>query len=193
MSVVTVTPRVVSLPVPPRPFVASDLDDIAWDGRRWEVIDGMLVVSPAPRPRHQYCIGELYSLLRDACPPDMLVMLSPFDWDPPEGDMLEPDLAVIRDEDYTADVPLRPTPLLVIEVLSPSNPSLDTAVKRARYESLGVPAYWMVDPAGEGSLAALRLVGSRYEEVARCSGGEAFDADYPFAVRVIPSELVRHE
>ncbi len=47
MSGATLTPRVVSLPVPQRPFVASDLDDVAWDGRRWEVIDGMLVVSPA--------------------------------------------------------------------------------------------------------------------------------------------------
>ncbi|MGH9070131.1 MAG: Uma2 family endonuclease [Acidimicrobiales bacterium] len=190
MSVVTVTPRVVSLPVPPRPFVASDLDDIAWDGRRWEVIDGMLVVSPAPFAPHQYCIGRLFLLLEAACPPELMVMLSPFDWKPPEGDMLEPDLLVMRDEDY-ANGPLRNTPLLVVEVLSRSNPALDTAVKRARYEALGVPAYWIVNPVPPGNLFCLRLVGSRYEEVARCSGGEAFEAEYPFPVRVIPSDLVR--
>ncbi|MGH9070134.1 MAG: Uma2 family endonuclease [Acidimicrobiales bacterium] len=190
MSVATVTPRVVSLPVPPRPFVASDLDDIAWDGRRWEVIDGMLVVSPAPFAPHQYCIGELYLLLRAACPPELMVMLSPFDWKPPEGDMLEPDLLVMRDQDY-ADGPLRDTPLLVIEVLSRSNPALDTAVKRARYEALGVPAYWMLDPRPPGALVALRLIEGRYEEEANCAGGEGFDAEHPFSVRIVPASVVR--
>ncbi|MGH9071527.1 MAG: Uma2 family endonuclease, partial [Acidimicrobiales bacterium] len=181
---------VVSLVVPNRPFVASDLDDVEWDGRRWEVIDGMLVVSPAPFAPHQWSIGQLHLLLYEACPPGMLVMLSPFDWKPPEGDMLEPDLLVMRDEDYQ-NGPLRNTPLLVIEVLSRSNPSLDTAVKRARYEALGVPAYWIVDPIPPGSVLCLRLVEGRYDEVARCSGDESYTADYPFPVRLTPSKLVR--
>lgn len=82
------------------------------------------------------------------------------------------------------------TPLLVVEVLSLSNPALDTALKRQRYEALGVPAYWMVDPASPGTLVSLRLVDGIYEEVAGCSGEDAYDADFPFSVRVVPSSLV---
>ncbi len=65
-------------------------------------------------------------------------------------------------------------------LLSPSNPSLDTAVKRARYEAPGVPAYWMVDPAGSGSLVALRLVDGRYEEVAAARVASHFMPTSPF-------------
>lgn len=117
-------------------------------------------------------------------------MLSLFDFKPPEGDMLEPDLLVMRAQAY-CEGPLRETPLLVVEVLSPSNPALDTAVKRARYETLGVPAYWMLDPRPPGALVALRLVGGRYEEVGSCAGDDAYEAQYPFPVRVVPSALVR--
>ncbi|MGH9071143.1 MAG: Uma2 family endonuclease [Acidimicrobiales bacterium] len=190
MSSVVVAPEVVTLPVPPRPFVAADIEHIAWDGRRWEVIDGMLVVSPSPFGRHQWSIGRLYLLLQEACPPDLLVILAPYDWISPAGDRLEPDLLVFRRDDFDPDGHLRATPLLVIEVLSRSNPGLDTAVKRARYEALGVEGYWMLDPASPGTLVVLRLVDGAYVTLADCQGDEAYAADFPFPVRVVPASLV---
>lgn len=183
-------PESVTLPVPPRPWVAADIEHIEWDGRRWEVIDGMLVVSPSPLGRHQWSIGQLHLLLQAACPPELVVILAPYDWISPAGDRLEPDLLVFRRDDFDPDGHLRATPLLVVEVLSRSNPALDTAVKRARYESLGVEAYWMLDPAAPGTLVALGLVDGSYVEVVTCTGDEAYAADFPFGVRVVPATLI---
>ncbi len=190
MSTITTTPEAVTLTLPQGPFSASDLDDIPCDGRKWEVIDGMLVVNPSPIGRHQTCVGELYVLLRAACPSELRVILSPYDWVTPSGDRLEPDLLVVRRSEFESGGHLHATPLLCAEVLSPSNPAYDTAVKRARYEALGVPAYWMADPVSPGRLVALNLVGGQYQEVADCSGAQPFEAAFPFPVRVLPSDLV---
>jgi len=53
-----------------------------------------------------------------------------------------------------------------------------------------VPSYWVVDP-DEPSLVAFELEGGAYREVAHVGGEEAWSATRPFAVRVVPAELVR--
>lgn len=40
-------------------FTVDDLDAIAEDGLQWELLDGMLLVTPAPKAMHQSVIGEL--------------------------------------------------------------------------------------------------------------------------------------
>ncbi|PZS16338.1 MAG: hypothetical protein DLM54_11345 [Acidimicrobiales bacterium] len=46
-----------------RPFDFDDLGDTPADGRRYEIMDGALVVSPAPSPLHQRVLGNLYGRL----------------------------------------------------------------------------------------------------------------------------------
>jgi len=52
---------------------------------------------------------------------------------------------------------------LVVEVVSPDNPSRDYETKRADYAGAGVLEYWIVDPQDE-TITVLRLHGSAYDE-----------------------------
>ena len=61
-----------------RPLTRADLEDLPDDGHRYELIDGTLIVSPGPALPHQDVVGNLYLLLRAACPPHLKVVLAPF-------------------------------------------------------------------------------------------------------------------
>jgi Uma2 family endonuclease len=60
------------------PFTVQDLEGMPDYGRRYELIDGQLLVSPAPGLRHQTIAYRLHRLLDDACPQDMYVVGAPF-------------------------------------------------------------------------------------------------------------------
>jgi len=170
---------------PPKPFTASDLDDMKDDGYRREVIEGRLIVTPSPIGEHQDAAARLWSLLDRHRPAGFRVMIAPYDWRPAGGDSLQPDLMVIREEDHNPKGFQLATPLLVIEILSPSTMIYDKGDKRKRYETLGVPTYWIVDPVAP-SFTALQLKTGRYVEVARVTGSETYEADLPYPVTVVP-------
>src|SRR6266478_7376399 len=71
MSVVTIAE---AWPAAGRPFTVADLDRIPDDGRRYELMDGALIVSPRPATVHQVVAGRLYSVLSSACPEDLCVV-----------------------------------------------------------------------------------------------------------------------
>jgi Uma2 family endonuclease len=180
----------VSASPPARPWVADDIDQMPDDGYRREVIGGVLLVSPSPVMRHQRCVLRLAKILDQACPPALEVMISPCDWRPETRECFVPDLMVIRSEDFEPDGPLRATPALVVEVLSPSNPEIDRAFKRMAYERLGVPAYWIVDASAPGLVALELNDKGRYVEVARASGKRHFTVHCPYPVELVPANLV---
>ncbi|MGH9106093.1 MAG: Uma2 family endonuclease [Acidimicrobiales bacterium] len=176
-----------------RPFRYEDLKEMPDDGYGREVIGGSLVVTPAPLGRHQLAVSRLLGPLSMAGTAATIVLPAPYDWRLPGGDSVQPDLVVVGRADFDPDGPLpgSATPLLVVEVLSPSNPDQDRLMKRALYESHGVPAYWLVDPA-RPNLVELRLVGSRYEVRADASGAEStFSTDWPYAFSLELAELTR--
>jgi Uma2 family endonuclease len=173
------------------PFRYEDLEDAPDDGYRREIIDGSLFVTPAPNYRHQRTSLNLSAILRSAETPDTVSVYAPFDWRHSNGGVVEPDLLVIRRADVDPDGPLGPsaTPLLLVEILSPSHRQYDLAVKRELYERLGVPAYWIIDPKTP-SVLALRLTNGVYEVESNVSGDEEFATDWPFPVRFRPSQLL---
>jgi Uma2 family endonuclease len=176
---------------PAEPFTFGDLDAMPEDGRRRELIGGSLVVSPAPLGTHQWWAGQLFRLLDEASPHEMLVIPAPCDWRiEASGESFQPDLTVIRRGDFDPEGPLRATPLLVVEIVSPGREAQDRTFKRARYETHGVPAYWIVDPAAP-SLTELRLSSrGRYTEQAAVLGEQTFSTGYPFAVKLALGALV---
>ena len=175
----------------PQPFTYEDLDAMPDDGCKREVIGGSLIVSPAPIGEHQSVVVELVFALRAGATTDTKVMVAPFDWRQADGGTVQPDVLVIRRRDYDPKSGLAAglTPLLVVEVASPSNISYDRTLKRELYQSLGVPAYWLVDPRGP-SILALRLVQGSYITEAELSTG-TFSTDFPFPVRIALDDLVR--
>lgn len=74
MSVVTIAE---AWPDAGRPFTVAELDRIPDDGRRYELLDGALVVSPRPTTIHQFVAMRLLRTLADACPEDLCVVPEP--------------------------------------------------------------------------------------------------------------------
>ena len=171
-----------------RELTVEDLDRLPDDGHRYELIDGALVVTPAPRRLHQVAVVELLYLLRSLVPAGLSVLVAPFDVRLNQRTNLQPDLLVCREADLSeANLPV--APLLAVEVLSPSTRHIDLGLKRSAYESLGVPSYWVVDP-DEPSITVWEMHEGAHVEVGRAVGDEALDLARPFAVRVVPGELV---
>jgi len=181
MSVVTLLPQ-------SRPLTRDDLERMPDDGHRYELVDGVLVVSPAPRPRHQRAVYRLTRLLDDACPSEFEVLPGPVDVVLASDTVLIPDIVVGRRTDFT-DKNLPAAPLLAVEVLSPSTRRFDLILKRSRFEAAGAQAYWVVDPDAP-FLIAWELRGESYVEVANVRADEPYRAAVPFAVTVVPRDLV---
>lgn len=170
------------------PLTEEDLRHLPDDGHRYELVDGALLVTPAPGGRHQVCVVRLLALLHASRPPGLTVLVAPYDFRVSASTVLQPDLLVFRSADL-GEVALDTAPLLVVEVLSPSTRLTDLGTKRLAYEAAGVPAYWVVDPI-RPSLTVLHLRGGRYAEHVTVSGDTPYPATYPFEVTVVPAGLV---
>lgn len=173
-----------------RELTRADLDDLPDDGHRYELLDGSLLVTPAPRPAHQVAVGELFTLLRDATAgSEMLTMMAPLEIALSAVTVLQPDVLVVRRDDLD-DRGAAGVPMLVVEVLSPSTRRFDLGSKKSAYESAGVPNYWVVDP-DVPSLIAWRLHNGSYVDEAGVSGDEQFRSSEPVQITVVPADLVR--
>ncbi|AKU16071.1 Uma2 family endonuclease [Luteipulveratus mongoliensis] len=172
-----------------RPFTRTDLDAMPDDGHRYELIDGMLVVTPAPSIQHQRVVGSLYRLLFAACPDQLEVIFAPFEVALAKDTVVQPDLLVAPRASFT-DRDLPTAPLLAVEILSPSTRRYDLTLKRDRFEASGAASYWVIDPITL-TLIAWDLAEGRYVERANLKGDESYDATSPFAVTVTPAQLGR--
>ncbi|MDO5504555.1 MAG: Uma2 family endonuclease [Actinomycetia bacterium] len=171
------------------PFTRDDLDAMPEDGHRYELIDGVLVVTPAPSDRHQIVSMALGWAIGQALPSHLRVMAAPFDVTLGEGTVAKPDLFVApKDAIRRHDLPR--APLLAVEILSPSTRRFDLMLKRSRYEAAGCEHYWLVDP-DEPRITALTLREGAYVEVADVVGDEELVLVEPFGVRIVPNDLVR--
>ena len=171
------------------PWTREQRDALPDDGRRYELLDGVLVVTPAPTRRHQLTVTWLVECLLPVRPDHLRVIGAPVDVATADNSVLQPDLVVVRAEDIRGkdfDLP----PLLAVEVLSPSNRGYDLVDKREHYERAGIPSYWVVDPE-RAELIAWELREGNYVEVARVSGQEPFEAELPFPVTIVPDEITR--
>ena len=169
-------------------WTVADLAQTPDDGLRYELVDGVLLVSPAPSNRHQIVVVELVALLREACPSDTRVMVAPTDYQPTDRRSLQPDLLVARRADV-GDDPISSPLLLAVEVLSPSTRSVDLLLKHGVYAESGVASYWVVDPAVP-SVRAWRLQDGAYVEVGAAEGEQVLELDEPFPVRLVPQDLL---
>jgi Uma2 family endonuclease len=177
-----------------RPFVRADLEGMPDDGRRYEIIDGVLIVTAAPGRLHQRAVGGLCRLLGDACPAEFELLIGPFAVGLADDTEMQPDLLVGRQEDFT-DKDLPAPPVLAVEILSPSTRTFDINVKRERFQRAGTPSFWVVDPVArpaEARLLAWELgPDGEYRLAAKVTGEEEFRATLPYPVTVVPAALVR--
>lgn len=124
-------------------------EDRAWP--RYELIDGELLVTPAPRAAHQFAATEIWKVLYDFLErhPVGTALISPADLELRPGTITQPDVFVIPAGITIAGATLEWSDvtalLLAVEVLAPASLRTDRVVKRDFYLANGVAEYWIVD------------------------------------------------
>jgi Uma2 family endonuclease len=172
----------------PRGYTTTDLHALPEDGRRYELIDGSLIVSPSATIDHNTIALWIAGLLWDANPGDDFVVGTDQSTTIDDHNEPRPDIVVAPAEH------LQRTPLpiagaqLVVEVVSPTSVLRDTEIKRALYARAGVPSYWIVVPEqDEPTIALAELVldeaGGQYRYATHYTT-EAFETRRPWPVRI---------
>lgn len=165
------------------------------DGKRYEIHDGELSVTPAPTFRHQQILARLLGILRahvaandlgEVVPAPITVVLA-------DTSIAEPDIIYIAKERMSI-VSARGTvdgaPTLAVEILSPSTARSDRQTKRQLFERYGVPYYWIVDPDAR-AIDVYQAVGGAYGAADQISADELIDLP-PFpGLRIDPAALWR--
>ena len=122
--------------------------------KRYELLDGELLSTPAPNLRHQDIQARLGSRLSRFIEERALgkLFFAPCDVVLSDTDVVQPDLLFVsreREHLLRNGDNVRGAPDLVVEILSPATAERDRGHKRALYAKHGVKEYWLVDPAAE--------------------------------------------
>jgi len=143
--------HIMGMPAARANWTVEMVDALPDDGQRYEIIDGVLHVTPAPSDVHQLVASAFHRRLHDYLRPGSFAraMISPADVrkDPRTRNRVQPDVFAVR----LVDGARPPYPyvltdlLLAIEVESAGNPLYDYHTKRTLYLSNGVPEYWVVN------------------------------------------------
>jgi Uma2 family endonuclease len=156
----------------PRRATYDDYCRFPDDGRRYEILDGEIFMTPAPSPAHQYTSKRLQRILERyfEAGPGHLVFAAPVDLILAHEDVVQPDLLVIERTQISARG-IEGPPLVLVEILSPSRPEYDRLTKARRYAARGVRHYWIADPDTR-TLECFELEGGAYRLQASASGHE---------------------
>ena len=138
--------------LPAKRYRLADLSTFPTEyGYRYEIVDGELIVTPAPARRHAALAVRLTMLLSQALDkqqPEWCLITQPFvletetettthHCEPDLGIFDQPLEAFISNEDLL--------PVIVVEIVSPGNPENDYVRKVIAYADIGIPEYWIVD------------------------------------------------
>ncbi len=173
-------------------FKAGDLWDVPDDGKRYEVIDGRLYVTPPPAEKHQSASGVLFGYLWS------------WTWPRRAGRLYAAPIAVVLDDEtgvqpglvyvsrervaIIAERGIDGAPDLIIEILSPGTRVRDLGVKMRRYAAAGVPHYWVADPATH-HLTPYKLAATGYEAGTSNGPGDVFEPELFPGLRIPIDEL----
>lgn len=164
-------------------LTVEDYWSLPEDGRRYEILEGMLEVTPSPDFTHQNVSGNLFSALSrylDAHPIGKLIA-APMDVILAPDIVVQPDLLfILRDRipDIVRDR-IWGAPDLVIEILSPGTAMRDRVTKAQLYARYGVREYWIVDPVRQQVLRHVRAAGAYAAGVAAEAGQDVTSDLFP--------------
>ncbi|HKT08541.1 MAG TPA: Uma2 family endonuclease [Gemmatimonadaceae bacterium] len=118
-----------------------------YPGVRYELLDGLLLVSPAPASVHAVITSRIISMLTSGIPEEAAYVASPGELRLEPFTSLVPDVLVYPSK-FALGAPWKDITgwLLAVEIVSPSSAVYDRDYKRRAYLSLGVQEYWVVDP-----------------------------------------------
>ena len=173
-------------------WTVDDLASLPEDGRRFEIVDGSLLVTPPPSNQHQSVARRLTRLIEDVATPDFEV-LSPGSVQIGRS-LRVPDVVVLRRSAVAPGTPIAADPtdvLLAVEVMSPGSRHEDRLSKPAHYAEAGIPHFWRFEPE-EPTLHVYRLESPAptYRHVGSWTGHELVELTEPFPIRLVPGSLL---
>ncbi|MFI1915252.1 Uma2 family endonuclease [Nocardia sp. NPDC020380] len=165
---------------PDRLLTLNDWIALPEDNSRWyELVEGVLVVSPRPVAKHQRAVWRLTAQLEPQLPEELGVL--------PEVELViepgtpstvrVPDVLVGAAEGIEANL-ARWAPadvILVVEILSDGTKRTDRVTKLAEYAEVGIEYYWLVDLDEPVTLTAFHLIDEHYENVGEQTGRARLD------------------
>ena len=160
-----------------RPATVDDLVRTPKDGRKYELVDGKIEVSPCGM-RHSKVGGQILYLLKRALAGTNVgeVYTADVGLILPNGNVRSPDVCFVRrerlPEGHSPEGFGQVVPNLVVEVLSPSDTMTQVAGKIGEFLDCGVPLVWLVDPESE-SVTVYRPL----SDTERLSGDDAISAE----------------
>ncbi len=116
-----------------------------------QLINGELIMSPAPTPYHQRISRTLFLLLEKFAKKSGEVFYSPIDLYIDKKNVFQPDLLYISsaNHQFITQRGIEGPPDLIVEIISPSNIFSDRNTKKKIYLNFGVSEYWIVDPGNK--------------------------------------------
>lgn len=170
------------------PWTEDDYFALGASASRIELLDGSLIVSPAPSGPHQQVARRLANVLEVAAEAVNLAVVEAVNVRLRPGRIAIPDIVVARDDSPT--VFEAPDVALVAEVVSPGNAAADRVVKMQLYALAGIQWYLLAQIAPV-ELRLYRLDGAHYVEDAVAADGKVLRLTQPFAVDIDPARLAR--
>ena len=173
-----------------------DYEALPSDGRRYEIHDGELSVTPAPSFDHQVILANLLRALFQHVPSITpgLVLAAPLDVIladlPSETTIVQPDVLFIAPDRMvrTSRRGIEGGPTLAIEILSPSTRTIDRVTKRALYARYDVPYLWLVDPDAR-VVEAFTVDRGRYVLAVSATGGDPVDLPPFTGLGLVPDRV----
>lgn len=143
------------------------------DDKRYEVLEGELMMVPAPSTKHQKISGRIYRIMANFVLENSLgdIFDAPTDVVLADDIVVQPDILFISKErlNIIGEQAIMGPPDVIVEILSPSSSFNDSVRKRELYQRHGVKEYWLVFP-DEKAIEVLTLENSVYREFSSAKG-----------------------
>jgi len=160
------------------------------DGKRYEIVNGVLFMTPPPSIPHQRATGCFFRYLSTHVEDAGLgwVFVSPVDVQLAPNVVVQPNVAIVLKAglEKITESRIIGAPDLVIEVASPSTATYDRREKYDAYARAGVPEYWIADPSAH-TVEVFVLEGRKYRSLGVFRGGAKLPS------KVVPELPVRVE
>lgn len=141
------------------------------------LLDGEMIVSPAPSTEHQLVVGNLYFLVRTLGAQGK-AFVAPIDVYFDEQNIPQPDVLWIAPNNQRVTIErryIKGAPDLIIEVVSPGTEKMDRGDKFQLYEGYGVREYWIANPV-EAFIEVWRSAEGKFRRVGIFESEERFES-----------------